>query len=133
MTFKEIELSLPNGFHDIGVREINADFVNLSISIAMDLHASIEGDLNPECYRPGILKVICPYLFFLDSPDPRYSFIPRGVPLNASGFSVEPGKDTRIDALLQRIPPEATTFVFFLDDWNSYLYLAGASVEFSWD
>ena len=133
MTFREIEQNLPNGFHDSAIRGISVDFVNLSISIAVDLHASVEGDSDPERYRPGTLKVICPYLFFLDPPDPSYPFVPRGAPVNASSFPVRQGENAKVDALLQRIPPEATAFAFFLDDWNSYLYVAGSSVEFSWD
>jgi hypothetical protein len=99
----------------------------------MDLHASIEGDSDPERYRPGTLKVVLPYLFFLSPPDPSYQFVLHGRPVNASGFSVRLGGDTKLDALLERIPPNRTAFGFFLDDWNSYLYLAGASVEFAWD
>jgi hypothetical protein len=133
MTFKEVEQSLPNGFHDSAIRRIDADFLGPSISIAMDLHASVEGDINPELYRSGTLKVVCPYLFFLEPPDPSYPFVPRGAPVNATGFSVKPGENAKVDALLDRIPREATALVFFLDDWNSYLYLAGSSVEFSWD
>jgi len=133
MTFEEVEQSLPNGFHDAALRGISADFVNLSIKLEMELHASVEGDANPERYLRGVLSVTRPYLFFLDPPDSRYGFIPRGMPVNASGFALKAGKDPKIDALLQRIPADATAFVFFLDDWNTYLYVAGATVQFSWD
>jgi hypothetical protein len=72
-------------------------------------------------------------LFFIEPPDPSYPFVPGGSAVSASGFSVTPGEDAKLDALLQRIPAEATVFGFFLDGWNSYLYVAGAWVEFSWD
>ena len=98
----------------------------------MNLDASIEGDVS-ERYRPGTLTLINPYIFFLDPPDPAYSFIPQGKDVNASSFRVGRGQDSKVDALLARIPTNATAFGFFLDDWNSYLYLAGADVEFSWD
>ena len=133
MTFEEIEQELPNGFHDAEIRQISMDFVNRSIIIGMNLHASVAGDPDPERYRPGTLKVMSPYLFFIEPPDPHYHFVPDGSPINASGSSVKIGQNTAVDRLLAVLPPNATVYLFFLDDWNSCLYLAGASVEFSWD
>lgn len=134
MTFEEIKQSLPNGFHDCTIREIHADFIGLAILLRMDLHISGEDDRDhPDRYRAGTLKVIRPYLFFLEPPDPSCPFIPRGEPLNASGASLKLGDNAKADALLERLPAEATAFVFFLDDWNSYLYVAGAAAEFLWN
>ena len=133
MKFEDVQRSLPNGFHDSVIRVINIDFVSVSILLRMDLHASVEGDRDPERYRPGTLKVFGPYFFFLEPPDAAYPFIPDGKPVNASGAPVNFGENPKLDALLKRIPEDSTTFVFFLDDWNTYLYIAGASVEFSWD
>jgi hypothetical protein len=46
---------------------------------------------------------------------------------------VKVGEDAKIDSLLAVLPPNSTVYLFFLDDWNSYLYLAGGEVVFSWD
>jgi hypothetical protein len=133
MTFEKLEMELPNGFHDAEIRTINVDFLNRSIVIGMNLHASMPDNLDPERYRPGTLRVVSPYLFFIEPPDPRYHFVPSGRPINATGNPVIVGKDTVVDHLLAVLPPNATVYLFFLDDWNSCLYVAGASVEFSWD
>jgi hypothetical protein len=133
MTFEEIDQKLPNGFHDAEIRKMSVDFINRSILIGMNLHAGVPGDPNPERYRPGTLEVLSPCLFFIEPPDPSYPFIPDGSPLNASGNSVKVGKDAEVDRLLSVLPPNATVYLFFLDDWNSCLYLAGGSVVFSWD
>ena len=133
MTFEEIEDKLPNGFHDAEIRNIGIDFVGHSITIGMNLHVSEHGDVDSERYRPGTLTVVSPYLFYLEAPDPRYPFVLDGSPINASSYSIEDGKDIKFVPLLQRITSKATAFGFFLDDWNSYFNLAGASVEFSWD
>src|SRR5579871_1304488 len=132
MTFEDLNKQLPNGFHDSTICEISVDFLNSSILLKMELHVSVEGDRDREHYRLGTLKVIQPYLFYLEPPDPNYPFVLRGKPLNASGASVHLGKNPKVDALLKSIPRDATAFVFFLDDWNSYLYAAGVGVEFSW-
>jgi hypothetical protein len=133
MTFEEIKQRLPNGFHDAEIRKISVDFVNRSIVMGMNLHVSVPGDADPERYRAGTLEVLSPFLFFIEPPDPRYHFVPDGAPLNATGNSVKVGQNAEIDRLLEVLPPNATVYLFFLDDWNSCLYLGGASVEFSWD
>jgi hypothetical protein len=133
MTFEELDQELPNGFHDAEIRTISIDFVNRSIVIGMNLHASMASDPDPERYRPGTLRVLSPCLFFIEPPDPRYHFVPDGKPLYASGNSVKVGQDAGVDRLAAVLPPNSTPYRFFLDDWNSCLYLAGASVEFSWD
>lgn len=132
MRFEDVEETLPNGFHDIGIRGIDVDFEDRSIRIAMNLDVSVKGDVTAG-YRRGTLRLNQPYFFFLEPPDPGSRFIPNGNDVNASSFRVKPGEDSKVDALLARIPTNATAFGFFLDDWNSYLYLAGADVEFSWN
>ena len=132
MTFKEIEQELPNGFHDAAIRSVSVDFVSRSVLIEMDLHVGVAGDPDPERYRPGTLAVISPYLFFIEPPDPRYQFVPSGSPLNVDGDSVKAGQCPEMDRLLPALPQGATAYRFFLEEWNSFLYLAGGSVTFSW-
>ena len=133
MTFEEIDRKLPNGFHDAAIRKIELDFVNRSTLIRMDLHAGVPEDSSPERYRPGTLKISSPYLFFIEPPDPRYPYIPKGKAFNVDGDSVKVGQSDAVDRLLPTLPSNATVYRFFLEEWNSFLYLAGASVEFSWD
>lgn len=133
MTFEELEQELPNGFHDAAIKEIRMDFVGRSILVGMEILVGLPGSPNQEEYRPGTLKVLFPHLFFLEPPDPRYPFVPDGSPLNVGGDSVRVGQNPQVDRLLEVLPKNATTYRFFLEEWNSFLYLAGASVEFCWD
>jgi hypothetical protein len=133
LTFEEANQKVPNGFHDAEIRKISIDFVDRSIVMGMNLHVGVPSDPDPERYRAGTLKVLSPCLFFIEHPDPRYDFVPDGSPINASGNSVKVGQNAEVDRLLAVLPPNTTAYLFFLDDWNSCLYLAGASVEFSWD
>lgn len=133
MTFEEIEAALPNGFHDSAISRLTVNFAGSLIEIALRLLVGTPDDPDSDRYRAGTLKLNSPYLFFVEAPDPTYPFLSNGLPVNASGAPVKLGDDPKIDALLQRIPTGATAFVFFLDDWNSYLYLAGSDLNFSWD
>ncbi|HET9802232.1 MAG TPA: hypothetical protein VFP96_03245 [Candidatus Acidoferrum sp.] len=133
MTFEELQRRLPNGFHDAAIRSISLDFTGQSIVIGMDLYAGVPGDQDPERYRPGTLRVASPYLFFMEAPDPRYRFVPNGSPINVDGDFVKAGQSAEVDRLLPVLPQNATAYRFFLEEWNSFVYLAGGDVTFSWD
>ena len=133
MTFEELEQKLPNGFHDAAIREINVDFMGRSVVIGMDLLTGGPDEPDPEQYRPGRLRITPAYLFFIEPPDPRYSFVPNGSPFKVDGDSVNVGQNAEVDRLLPTLPQNATTYRFFLEKWNAFLYLAGGGVELSWD
>ncbi len=133
MTFEEIDQKLPNGFHDAKIRTVKVDFVGRSIVIDMNLWVGSLDGPDPERRRSGTLKVASAYLFFIEPPDPTYNFVPDGSPLNVSGDSVTAGQSTVLDHLLPVLPRNATLYRFFLEEWNSFVYLAGADVEFSWE
>jgi hypothetical protein len=133
MTFEELELRLPNGFHDAAIREINLDFIGRSVVLGMDVLTGGPGDPDPELCRPGTLKLSPAYLFFIEPPDPRYSFVPNGSALKVDGDSVRAGQNVEVDRLSPMLPQNATKYRFFLEKWNAFLYLAGGGAEFSWD
>lgn len=133
MTFKEIEEKLPNGFHDARIRSIDMDFVRRCLSLRMDLLVGQPDSQNPDGYRPGTLSVRSASLFFLEPPDPTYSFVPDGSAVNVDGDAISPGQNGAVDRLLPVLPDDASVYRFFLEEWNSFLYVGGASVELSWD
>jgi hypothetical protein len=132
MTFEELEQKLPNGFHDAAIREITFDFIGRSVVVWMDLLTGGPDDPHPELYRPGRLRVAPVYLFFIEPPDPNYAFVPNGAHLKVDGDSLKVGQNVEIDRLLLTLPENATTYRFFLEKWNAFLYVAGGSVELSW-
>jgi hypothetical protein len=132
MTFEELEQKLPNGFHDAATREIDFDFIERSVVIGLDLLMGGPDDLRPEVYRPG-RRVAPIYLFFIEAPDPSYSFVPNGSHLKVDGDFVKVGQSVHVDRLLPMLPESVTKYRFFLEKWNAFLYIAGGDGEFSWD
>lgn len=133
MTFEDLDKELPNGFHDAKLRKIEVDFANKRIILSVDLLQGCPGDPDPERRGFGTLRVLSPRLFFLEAPDPRYSFQMDGSPVGVDGDSVRAGEDAAVDALLRLLPPGTAAYRFFLEDWNSFLYLAGDEVQFNWE
>jgi hypothetical protein len=71
--------------------------------------------------------------FFLEKPDSSYDLELNGDGVSASGTSVYSGQDTDVDALISKFTPNITTFRFFLEDWNCFLYVGARTVEFDWE
>jgi hypothetical protein len=133
MTVEEVEATLPNGFHDAEILEITFDAISRSLQISLNVDIHDAEGAGREIYRAGKLTVQSAQWFSLGTPDPRYPFTGNGEPLNASGFSIIPGRDARVDALLAVLPAGFSAYGFFLDDWNSDLYFAGKDPQFLWD
>jgi hypothetical protein len=132
MTFEELEQSLPNGFHDATLLQVSLDIVERCATVKISVHVSADGDQDQELYRVGILEAKSVSLFFMEPPDPNYMFALSGSGIGVSGDSVAPGQNPETDLLLRKLPSDATAYRFFLEEWNSFLYLAASEVAFSW-
>jgi hypothetical protein len=132
MTFEEVELSLPNGLHDAEILKFALDSQERTVLMTILVHASGVHDLDKETYREIELKATGVSLFFMEPPDPTYHFLLNGEGIYTSGCSVAIGQVASVDLLLKQLPPEASAYRFFLENWNSFLYIAASDVTFSW-
>jgi len=133
MTFDEIELSLPNGFHDATILNVSFDFLKGSALIRLSVHVSADGDDNRERYRVGLLEANSVHLFFIERPDPDYFVgqIENGICV--SGDSVRVVQGAEIDPLLSKLPSGINVYRFFMESWNSFFYIAASVATFSWE
>jgi len=52
--------------------------------------------------------------------------------MTASGDLELTGLSEHIEQVISRVPSNAEIIRFFLDDWNSFLYLAADAFTFTW-
>ncbi len=133
MTFEEVVKSLPNGFHDAKVRKIMVDYEGRSIAMEMELLVGMPGAPNSESYEIGTLTVAPFFFFIVEPPDPSYDFVPDGKPLHVVGDSAKAAQSPTFDSLMADLSKKVESYRFFIEEWNSFLYIAGESVAFSWD
>lgn len=133
MTFEQIEGTLPNGFHDAGLLELAVDYESRRAVLNLEVHVGTPDDADPERYRRATVTVTGLHLAAIDAPDAHYPFLPDGSPLWVQGASIRPGDNAAIDAALAALPADSVTYRFFVVDWNSFIYLAGANAEFRWE
>jgi hypothetical protein len=133
MTFEEVENSLPKGFHDATLLQLSLDSMERRATVKISVHVSSDRDQDRELYRVGVLEVKSVSLFFIEPPDPNYKFAFSGRGVGVSGDSVALGQSPAIDPLLKKLPSDAKAYRFFLEEWNSFFYLAASEVAISWE
>ena len=127
MTFKEVEHTLPNGFHDAKIERISLDYSAGTLQIAMRILIGTPGQPDQDEYGPAELRVGGLYFCFIEPPDPTYPFKPNGKPLSVSG---DDGASGEI-GFLQKLPAGVSCYRFFVDQWNSFIYIAASDVQIS--
>lgn len=127
MTLEEIENSLPNGFHDAQIQNINVDYLNRIIAIKLNLWT---GDISSEFSEireemSSAELFISDFVYFvIEPPQNNYPFLENkrldigAGPLN--GYDIPSAKN-----LPQEVPNDAFTYWFFVKNWNSFIFICG--------
>ena len=130
VTLEELENSLPNGFHDAEIQRICIDYQQRIMTIDMavfvgDVDAPLE---KREAYREGALVISGLQFATIEPPDARYPFSTPG----ASRIDACDMTKNLDPSLLQALPEGSFVRSFFVDDWNTFLHIAGLRAEIQW-
>jgi len=126
MTLEEIEQSLPNGLHDAQIIRIGLDYVNREVSLDMEIAWS-NPDSDSEVWRSATL-ILTSFLYcIIEAPDPEYPFASRKGLLVDAG-SEDPASQSGTQ-LPEKLPEGAFKCWFYVNDWNSFIYLAALNAE----
>ena len=134
MQFKEVEDSLPNGFHDAVVQTVTMDYVSRKAVIKMqlwvgDLDAATE--IEREAHKAAELHLSDVLYFVIDAPDPKYKFAERReLRIDAGGADEESAPAPPIP--LAQLPAGASAHWFFVNDWNSFIHIAAMDAQLEW-
>ena len=134
MTILELERSLPNGFHDAHIHRLSVDYVNREAAITFDVLVGIpegKNEFEREAYRKCLLKLTGLEYFIIDPPDPTYQFNkPATLWVDASPLETAKLKSSVKLPSLQA--QNAFAYLFFVQDWNSSLYVAATDASLEW-
>jgi hypothetical protein len=128
MTLKEIEQTLPNGFHDSDVSNLQIDYVNrqLRMEMAIWVGEMVKDDAEREKYRKAVLQIDNFFYCVIESPDERYEYA-KSKPL-----WIDMGNPKNKPNLPTNIPQEAFVESFFVNQWNSFIHLAALNAKLTW-
>lgn len=123
MTFRELETSLPNGFHDAELLKVHIDYEEHQVALDLNLDASVDKD-EPERYRRG--RVTFSGVVFV-SLDP-----PVDAAMGVSTISAGSGEPMTAPRPLPDIPKDCFLCWVFVARSNSFIRLAARSVTHHW-
>jgi hypothetical protein len=130
MTFEQVEASAPNGFHDAILEKLAVDYQAGIISLSMRLLVGTPGMEDEEAYSPAELRVNRLLFCAIEPPDPSYPFAPDGNPLDVSGARGL-GDTPEMAKIAAQLPADASCYRFFVEQWNSFIYIAGSDIQLS--
>jgi len=134
MKLEEIEKMLPNGFHDALLKSVNIDYTkheaifNLHIWVG-DLYAKDEN--SRETYRRCLLKLCKLFFCVIEAPDPKYPYHDSGC-LRVDGGSLQTKRKKPSTQLPGPLPKDVSTYWFFVEEWNAFIYIAAKDALFDW-
>lgn len=119
-------------FHDATFERVCLDYMAHEVTIwcslyVGDVHSA--SNVERETQRHGVLTITGLLFFVIEPPHPDYPFE------DAEGLDIT--SDDAIASLRQvpDLPPvqeNAFTHYFFVNDWNSFIYVAATAATFAW-
>jgi hypothetical protein len=133
MTLQEIENNLPNGLHDAQVRRVEIDYEKRIVKFSLLLWTgdlSSEEESVREAYKEGELTIKDFIYCVIEPPDPTYPYVEASTITIGAGSATEEPINTET-ALPKELPEGAFAYWFFVNEWNSFLHIAGmdASIQ----
>lgn len=127
MTLQEIENSLPNDLHDAQVKRVEIDYEKRIVKFSLLLwtgYLSSEEESVQENYQEGELTIKDFIYCVIEPPDPSYPYAEAStITISAGSATEEPIKTET--ALPNKLPEGAFAYWFFVNEWNSFLHIAG--------
>ena len=129
-TLRDLERTLPNGFHDTKVRSCALDYVQRTALFQLDVWT---GDLDAtdprerERYRSAALFVSGLAFCQMEPPDPTYPF-QESAPLR-----VDASESDVPNAIAVKLPQGAFSARLYVANWNAFIRLAASDAALLWD
>ncbi len=130
MTLTDVDRQLPNGFHDAYLLRFAVDYAKATLSLDLNLWVgSPDGRTLEErdAHKPGRVRISGLCWCVIAPPD-------TAVRPNAQGFRIDAGpvSDLETPPKLPALPSGVFSWWFFVQEWNTSLYVAGQSAALEW-
>ncbi len=134
MQLKEIESSLPNGFHDALLKSFNIDFALRKLSLTLRLCTGDPDAVTQderESYKEAELVLSGFVYLVVDPPDQKYNFQDTKELWIDAGES-KPGISPPLPIPIEKLPNGTFAYWFFIRDWNSFIHVAAQGANLHW-
>ena len=130
MTLTDVDRQLPNGFHDAYLLRFAVDYAKAALSLDLNLWIGTPDGRTQEHrerYKPGRIRIAGLAWCVVAPPDSIIRANPRGFRIDAG-----PVSDLETPPKLPAPPPGVFSWWFFVQEWNTSLYVAGESATLEW-
>jgi hypothetical protein len=134
MNLRELDQSLPNGFHDATIQAISVDYASSTAIVKLELLVGTPDADTPEerdSYKPAELHLSGVLYFLIDPPDPKRKY-DQAKALWIDGGCYENGSAPSPPIPLTLLPNGVSTYWFFVHEWNSFIHLAAREANIRW-
>ncbi|CAN5517968.1 hypothetical protein BH20ACI3_BH20ACI3_09210 [soil metagenome] len=127
MTLEEIADTLPNGFHDAQINSISINYEKREVTIDLEIWVSDSVEDDSEKYLAAELKLLHFLFCVIEAPDATYPYHEEKA-LWVDAFS-DKSNNVSSTHLPGALPEGAFSYLFFVNDWNSFIRVAALDAE----
>ncbi|HKT87449.1 MAG TPA: hypothetical protein VJQ59_03375 [Candidatus Sulfotelmatobacter sp.] len=139
MTLEELANSLPNGFHDSGLKNLSINYDRGTVQLTVSLKVG-DPDGPPEHRddtRDAHIEITGLQVFAIDPPSAAagYDLDSPGELWIADGYqtrSIPEFTKSMSRDLMESLPAEVWVHSFFVSEWNSYIHIAAKDCAMKW-
>ncbi|HEY9403335.1 MAG TPA: hypothetical protein VIQ24_11770 [Pyrinomonadaceae bacterium] len=134
MTLEELADTLPNGLHDAQVSRISLDYLKREARFTLDVwvgDSSSQDEEMREAYRSGELKLSGLLYCAIEPPDASYPYA-KADKLWVDAGALESANVRPTVKLPEPLPEVAFACWFFVQGWNSYIYVGAMEASLAW-
>ncbi len=134
MEIREIEKIIPNGFHDALLESISVDYLkkNAVFNLQLCIGDPYSEDMKKhDAYRRGCLRLHGLLYCAIEPPDSAYPYCETKTLRIDAGSLGTPGIPVKL-RLPEPLPEGAFAHWFFVQEWNSFIYVAATDAQFIW-
>jgi hypothetical protein len=131
MNFKNLEETLPNGFHDGRLKSLSIDYVSRTLNMDMDLctgNPEAKAEKERESYRSATVIVENLEFCIIDPPASGYPFNKaRQLTIDAG-----PGAPPNDSVKIPNIGTSSFLFWIWVNEWNAFIRIAAEGIKIEW-
>ena len=134
MQLEQLVDSLPNGFHDAKLENINLDYVSRRATLQMQLLIGVpdgETQEERETYKPAEVHLSEVLYFVIEAPDSNYKY-PTSKELDIDAGRADEKSAPTPPIPLDQLPAGISAYWFFVSDWNSFIHVAAMGARLHW-
>jgi hypothetical protein len=127
MNFNELDLTLPNGFHDASLRHFEMNYVNHTLNFDLDVSVGTPEE-EQEFIRPARVTVKNVAFLVVESPYARDEWLKAGpIWIDTGEGAPDKGKSE-----LPEVSKGTSTTWMYLREMNSFIIFAGGEASIEW-